>query len=106
MNFINQINNNVVPIIKSNYQAILILIALIITLINMSNTYFVSKYEKTCQKQLNKYSKLLNNINFKNIIIFILLSIFIFDFIYNKRYILEVPPPKPEFIITSTILGL
>ena len=106
MNFINQINNNAVPFVKNNYQAILIIIALIITLINMSKSYFVSKYEKNCQKQLSKYSNLLNNLNFGNIIIFILLSIFVFDFIYNKKYIIELPPVKPNFNITASILGL
>jgi hypothetical protein len=72
----------------------------------MSKSYFVSKYEKNCQKQLNKFSNLLNNLNYGNIIIFILLSVFIFDFIYNKRYILELPPAKPEFNVTASILGL
>lgn len=105
MNFINQIKNNAIPIIKSNYQAILIMIALIISIFNITRSYFVSKYEKTCQKQLNKFGRLINQVNFGNIIIFILLSIFVFDFIYNKKYILEIPV-KPEFKISYSILGL
>jgi len=104
MNFINDVKTNALPFIMKNYAAILVIISLLLALINIIITYTKSNYEKNCQKQLNVDGNTIKAVNVVNIIIVILLSIFVFDFIFNKKYILEVVA-KPEFNIPGSILG-
>lgn len=88
----------------NNYTSIAVIIALLFTFINIANIYFTNKYETNTQKQLNTFSKTIDNLQYGNIIVFVLLFIFVFDFIYNKRYKVDIPVVTPKLDILKNIM--
>jgi hypothetical protein len=88
----------------NNYTSIVVIIALLFTFINIANIYFTNKYETNTQKQLNTFNRTIDNLQYGNMIVFVLLFIFVFDFIYNKRYKVDVATVTPKLDILKNIL--
>jgi hypothetical protein len=82
--------------VLNNFVGIIIIITLIITLRNIIVSVMTPKNKKKCKNQLKR-------IFFWSRIIFFLLSIFIFDFIYHERYILETVKP-PTLKVTNILV--
>jgi len=96
MDFIHQLQAKPLDFIFKNYEIVIITIALIISLINIYISSTTNKYENNTQKQLNTFNSSLNQVSYGNILIFILLCIFFFDFIYNKRYTSVLAQNQPH----------
>ena len=86
MDFIRQLQAKPLDFMSKNYEMVIIMVALIISLINIYISSTTNKYENNTQKQLNTFNSSLNQVSYGNILVFILLCIFFFDFVYNKRY--------------------
>ena len=95
MNFFNQVKINVI----NNYQGVLVILSLLIILFNIIQLYFINIFNKV--EKNSQLDKSLSSIFYKDVIVFILLSIFIGDFIYNKRYTITDVSTQSTNVISS-----
>ena len=96
--------SSVLTFFGNNYTSIAVIVALLVTFLNIANVHFTNKYETNTQKQLNTFNKTIDNLQYGNIIVFVLLFIFVFDFIYNKRYKVDISIVQPKLDILKNMI--